>query len=851
MKSLRADPFSYTPLPLPSSIRLLKIEPGSPTDIVRCSIRSVDLKKPPSFTALSYSWMEDKLWSVRGRDAVFEKLSGLFLRAQMRWKIPQLLNASDTDGGRGLPTTQTIFCNGMSVKVHASLYSALLQLRKCRVDEEYWIDAICMNQADDQEKTQQVQMMGQIYSAAQLVLVWLGPSPTYLDPGFAHLDCFIDNALSKWVDTASASDPVPTKVKDDELLTDPDFLAFLALIHLVSRRYFRRTWVLQETGLARKVTFLLGEIEFGQEKLQRCVAVANGPLLDRPSALPYFPSGLKAVISPWIERVEKLPIANAGGHETSNRGGDWSLHQWLMMCAERKAGDSRDMVFAGLSLISPEFLHIRQDLQLSEFGPPPPLPPRPSKLLEDKVNNTYSLTPPPPATFILNQVSHDSLGEPNPPLLPPRPGSTLITQPSDASPQQKHSMDHTRLWPKLQVDYTASIRHVALNLAACLLSGQDADTLLSISSQFQARNGSLGKYCPEAPSWIPPLSRGKRMFSQRIENIGGPTSSFSSATQLRGIPIISADGSALYLDGVRLGRVEKRIDPPNHIDIGACTYDANSDGADDLLRLVTTINSFPRNYRDTDISTLAAVADVCTLGVLRYDPMGFQNITQGFCLYIHDKIRETVKPKKKGKREQKETDTRGPKMETEVMKEVRMNIEARREEELKNQKEQLPGAYRDLREAYPEMQWLEASTKLGEEEKRLRDLFSAHSALGSMLSPWRMFTTDTGYIGLGPTELRQGDEVVLIKGANVPYLFRHADAALRWQIEDIKVNLFLLEQHKSLDGLEMAKQDLRDLEALIGTKDGYVLVGEAYVEGIMDGEVISEYVDRFERITVV
>ena len=37
-----------------------------------------------------------------------------------------------------------------------------------------WIDAICINQTDIEERSQQVEMMGLIYSKAVRNLIWLG-----------------------------------------------------------------------------------------------------------------------------------------------------------------------------------------------------------------------------------------------------------------------------------------------------------------------------------------------------------------------------------------------------------------------------------------------------------------------------------------------------------------------------------------------------------------------------------------------------------------------------------------------------------------------------------------------------
>jgi hypothetical protein len=37
-----------------------------------------------------------------------------------------------------------------------------------------WVDAVCIDQADDEERSEQVQMMSRIYKNASRVLVWLG-----------------------------------------------------------------------------------------------------------------------------------------------------------------------------------------------------------------------------------------------------------------------------------------------------------------------------------------------------------------------------------------------------------------------------------------------------------------------------------------------------------------------------------------------------------------------------------------------------------------------------------------------------------------------------------------------------
>jgi Heterokaryon incompatibility protein (HET) len=68
-----------------------------------------------------------------------------------------------------------ILLDGRVFYVTLSLLEALKRLQHADYTVPIWIDAICINQADNQEKRQQVQRMGDIYRSAQLVIDMLGP----------------------------------------------------------------------------------------------------------------------------------------------------------------------------------------------------------------------------------------------------------------------------------------------------------------------------------------------------------------------------------------------------------------------------------------------------------------------------------------------------------------------------------------------------------------------------------------------------------------------------------------------------------------------------------------------------
>lgn len=66
------------------------------------------------------------------------------------------------------------YCDGVEFALAKSLYTALLRLRNRDTSSLIWIDVICINQDDLAEKSQQVQMMREIYFNATATIIWLG-----------------------------------------------------------------------------------------------------------------------------------------------------------------------------------------------------------------------------------------------------------------------------------------------------------------------------------------------------------------------------------------------------------------------------------------------------------------------------------------------------------------------------------------------------------------------------------------------------------------------------------------------------------------------------------------------------
>ncbi|KAE9382101.1 hypothetical protein N431DRAFT_458641 [Stipitochalara longipes BDJ] len=68
-----------------------------------------------------------------------------------------------------------------SVSVTRNLHSALEHLQYDKEVRIIWIDALCINQSDNEEKSWQVQLMREIYQHATFVSIWLGPADTTSD----------------------------------------------------------------------------------------------------------------------------------------------------------------------------------------------------------------------------------------------------------------------------------------------------------------------------------------------------------------------------------------------------------------------------------------------------------------------------------------------------------------------------------------------------------------------------------------------------------------------------------------------------------------------------------------------
>jgi hypothetical protein len=165
--------------------------------------------------------------------------------------------------------TSTIFGNGKSVQVTTNLAAALRRIRRRYWDPEtLWIDAICINQKDDVEKSSQVNLMRDVYTNARGVYIWLGDEEGDFSTAMKQCRCLtitsntfygLPSATQQALAEQGGMNRVPEAIEPiARLIFGRMEKRWMALHNLLSRPYWTRVWILQEFVLSRDALILCG-----------------------------------------------------------------------------------------------------------------------------------------------------------------------------------------------------------------------------------------------------------------------------------------------------------------------------------------------------------------------------------------------------------------------------------------------------------------------------------------------------------------------------------------------------------------------------------------------------------------
>jgi hypothetical protein len=322
-------------------IRLLHLEPGVWTDTIHCRLLDVSLLDQPYYHALSYVWGDPK-------------------------------------------HREPITVDGRSWTITRNLFEALQRIRDEHSVVTLWVDALCINQADLDERSKQVQLMRDIYDSAEEVVIWLGYSEglrapqlkpkTYqwtegdtdqaiVDEYFRESDNEEEN--DELNDTVGAFVYISLCASNKHLSEMPFFTqddekqarqcwpqALHALKMLISAPWWKRIWVLQEVVLARKATIIYGSTTAPWDMFVR--AAKHGFAHDQYCCHEFLGSRpnereemrilveFRRVVQDDVELLRSYRVQKT----------QLSLPQLMSQTLDRKATDPRDKVYGVLGLVT-------------------------------------------------------------------------------------------------------------------------------------------------------------------------------------------------------------------------------------------------------------------------------------------------------------------------------------------------------------------------------------------------------------------------------------------------------------------------------------------------------------------
>ncbi|PMD23464.1 hypothetical protein NA56DRAFT_72012 [Hyaloscypha hepaticicola] len=317
----------------------MNLHPGRPSDPVSCHLTLADLNTSLEYNALSYEW----------------KINNGFTN---------------------------IACGGTSLKATHNLVAALLSLRRFDRPMVFWIDAVCINQKDQEEKSKQIPLMHDIYAKAKSVLVWLGPSFRGVKAAFDVLPYLamvgVERHTTEKPDTEKLEDILSSNIKErpkqgsiiqrqddlgfathdrDSILThtikrhpelDDDIIfrfddheTWAAIDRLFSDSYFQRSWIIQEVAVAEAVYVFCGSHSIHWDIFQMAFE-GRSKMIFQPQ------KGLQSYI-PCVRDAR----TRYRDYESARR---LDLGIVLTSFSYSKATNPRDCVYAALGIVKPRSL---------------------------------------------------------------------------------------------------------------------------------------------------------------------------------------------------------------------------------------------------------------------------------------------------------------------------------------------------------------------------------------------------------------------------------------------------------------------------------------------------------------
>lgn len=320
--SSTAQPFTYDPLlPEKEEIRLITIELPSDGIQVKCQIRIFCLDSAPRYFALSYTW-----------------------------------------GDR--PASDSILLVQRPLAVRPNLLAALKRLSQKPKYKWVWIDALCIDQSNNNEKSCQIPLMGRIYSNAESTLVWLGDASVHGSLGLLFMQR-IGNVFREARNEEEAFSRLHMLRYVPDALNPIHWSSVIALLR---DPYRKRMWIMQEFVLSKTCRLLWRDVEIDEDscflsllwiyifhKLEKNSPVAQRVSLRLKERLPATECDL--IVDLFRLRVHKNTSLREG------RPFQPDVDTLIRSAIDRLASDPCDKIYGIYNMIDNE--ELRKEIQIN------------------------------------------------------------------------------------------------------------------------------------------------------------------------------------------------------------------------------------------------------------------------------------------------------------------------------------------------------------------------------------------------------------------------------------------------------------------------------------------------------
>lgn len=206
--------FRHEPFDDPGTeVRLLRLCPNSGGDNLHLQLTHHTLAELPQFVAISYTW----------GDVLEERV---------------------------------VYLDNHPMRVRRNCHSTLRRVMQKYPQHLLWIDSICIDQSDIQEKSVQVGLMGEIYAKAMFVVACIEAGNQTSQQLLQLWPSAADIAMAQSREHPNAYDDWVASCSHDYLVRFRQ-----SVFTFINRPYWTRVWIKQELALAQGVRILYGNQE--------------------------------------------------------------------------------------------------------------------------------------------------------------------------------------------------------------------------------------------------------------------------------------------------------------------------------------------------------------------------------------------------------------------------------------------------------------------------------------------------------------------------------------------------------------------------------------------------------------